>query len=765
MIIHCRRQSLIFVLILILTTCATDPHINTAVAQSYTKFDLRQSLMKIGKIIFVYGSASEGIPDQYEKLIGQMEGYRRLNFSKEIKVDTNLTEEDFQNNIIFLLGTAKSNSWIKKIQKLLPFEKEETGFGFASRKYNKKEDVLKLSSFPNPFNRQLPLFLMIGNTETAVVQLLEKLVAQEGSRFIFRSWDYEVYRSTEKVVFGNLKEEDWTIDPNTHYDYLEKVDTFSQLDYVKIMAQNNPLEIDLKSKLESRLHKSMYQLIDFVGKIPDEGFTVSYQVYNDLEKKGLKYANNKVGHIDFSQNKVCVLVNDFFDGSQQCLENILLLRHLLGAPKTEALERGLSLYFSQDWRRKGYAYWTNRLYRSGNLPKLEDLLNNKSFRESSDLINEGSSASFVAFLIDYWGKETFLANYLKWPLANESIRNLEEEWHQFLKGQDFQELPFRPLTKEFLKGFNFAHEGYQIYNGYGSNLAKTSIEKLHQIGSNALAMVPYSYMRNPNKATPIPLERNVYSENDESVLFSHFVAKSQGMNTMLKPQIWLGRSWPGDVEMQSDEEWEQFFEYYYQWIIHYAMMAEIYEFDLFCIGVEFAKATIQRPEDWKKLIAKIRGVYGGPLVYAANWGTEFEKLEFWEDLDYIGLDCYYPIGEEKEMQQEELEANFEKVLSKVEALTKKYNKPFIFTEIGFRSVTEPWVNPHAGSNNRKSDEADQNLCYEVVFKCIEKKDWCSGIFWWKWPSYLHFRRSNGGGFTPSNKLAESTVEKWFKKLN
>ena len=108
------------------------------------------------------------------------------------------------------------------------------------------------------------------------------------------------------------------------------------------------------------------------------------------------------------------------------------------------------------------------------------------------------------------------------------------------------------------------------------------------------------------------------------------------MSTMLKPQIWVGsNSWPGDIKMKSQEEWDIFFDNYYRWVRHYAMLAEINELDSYCIGVEFAKATLAKEEAWRKLIKKLRGIYSGQLTYAANWGDEFENLTFWDELDFI----------------------------------------------------------------------------------------------------------------------------------
>ena len=143
-----------------------------------------------------------------------------------------------------------------------------------------------------------------------------------------------------------------------------------------------------------------------------------------------------------------------------------------------------------------------------------------------------------------------------------------------------------------------------------------------------------------------------------------------------------------------------FFEHYYRWMRHYALLAEMYEADMLCVGVEFAQATLAREEDWRQLIRRLRGIYRGPLVYAANWGEEYEQLAFWDELDAIGLNCYYPLGQEDSLDLPELTRRFSAILDKVEKTANKWNKPLFFTEIGFRSVAAPWQQPHAEAGDR-----------------------------------------------------------------
>ncbi len=232
---------------------------------------------------------------------------------------------------------------------------------------------------------------------------------------------------------------------------------------------------------------------------------------------------------------------------------------------------------------------------------------------------------------------------------------------------------------------------------------------------------------------------------------------------MLKPQIWMRGSWPGNIKMTNESDWELFFDYYYRWMRHYALLAEVWEIDMLCVGVEFAEATQARPEEWRKLIRKLRGIYSGPMTYAANWGAEFENIDFWDELDYIGLNCYYPLSKSQNPGRDELEKGFEQTLIKVEKVCRQYQKPLIFTEIGFRSVENTWIQPHEEANGRAVSEEAQQLCYDIVFNHLMDKKWCRGIIWWKWPSYPNYDHRGGTGFTPSGKLAEKVIEEWFSK--
>ena len=126
------------------------------------------------------------------------------------------------------------------------------------------------------------------------------------------------------------------------------------------------------------------------------------------------------------------------------------------------------------------------------------------------------------------------------------------------------------------------------------------------------------------------------------------------------------------------------FDQYQRFLEHYVQLAKTSHADLFCVGGELAHLTPYDSE-WRKLIARVRQLYPGPLVYAANFGEEFEHVAFWDDLDYIGLQEYYPLPDNLAVDS---------IVQKVETVQQKYHRPVIFTEVGFPSLAganrQPW---------------------------------------------------------------------------
>jgi hypothetical protein len=557
-------------------------------------------------------------------------------------------------------------------------------------------------------------------------------------------------REVPKAVLDALPVQPDTVLQTTHFQLL----VHGTFDYA-------PIE-----KYADRLEKAVVAIRDFTGsncELP----LLRCHFYQSAEEKGLLTGNHSQAHILAEKNELHAVLAPVYEGIPSGQELELLLKILVGdSPKT-ALRCGLAVYFSPDWQGAGHSFWVKKLGNADALPSLTELLENDHWEHCSNLVAGAIAASFVEFLIKKWGKTAFLKQYLTWNLAPDQLAELESEWRKHVADlpENMAQIATVRTTLPFFKGFNFAHEGYALYNGYGSRMAGKALDYLANLNTNAVAIVPYSYLRTPASPTPFPVMKRAGTENDEAVVQTCYDARQRGMSVMMKPQIWVGHhQWTGDIAMKTEADWQAFFHYYTHWILHYAFLAEVHRCEVLCIGTELVQTTLQREADWRVLIQKIRAVYSGKLVYAANWGEEFEKINFWDQLDYIGLDCYYPLHDKEDASEKELRKGFQSIVQRIEKVQQRFHKPLIFTEIGFPSCHAPWRQPHHDGRDAAFNAEHQRRCYEVVFEALQGKPWCGGLFWWKFPSHLEIHRSDNTGFTPFNKPAETVVKNWFGKI-
>ena len=86
--------------------------------------------------------------------------------------------------------------------------------------------------------------------------------------------------------------------------------------------------------------------------------------------------------------------------------------------------------------------------------------------------------------------------------------------------------------------------------------------------------------------------------------------------------------------------------------------------ELFCIGTELSFAS-QKTDKWKELIQKVKTSYDGKLTYAANWDN-YKNIKFWDDLDFVGIDAYFPLSYTTKPDLEELKNGWNKWSMEIE---------------------------------------------------------------------------------------------------
>lgn len=297
-------------------------------------------------------------------------------------------------------------------------------------------------------------------------------------------------------------------------------------------------------------------------------------------------------------------------------------------------------------------------------------------------------------------------------------------------------------------------------------VTEKEFESLIKNNINWISQTPFAWQGGPEEPV-IRMNTNSdrvwWGESDIGIGETSRLAEKVNIKTLLKPHLWIRGSWPGEVKMTDELKWREWFSNYKTFIVHYAKLAEENNLEIFCVGTELSQSS-PRTEDWRKIIREVRKVYSGKLTYAANFHNEFENIEFWDDLDFIGVQAYFSLADKNNPTTEELVSNWTQHLASIEKIQKKYSKPILFTEIGYRSTTdaaiEPWKWPQENKEAISSSET-QARCYEAFFKAAWKKPWLAGAYFWKW--YPHGgNRMQEIDFTPQGKHAEKVLMENFR---
>ena len=274
-------------------------------------------------------------------------------------------------------------------------------------------------------------------------------------------------------------------------------------------------------------------------------------------------------------------------------------------------------------------------------------------------------------------------------------------------------------------------------------------------------------------------ERGWWGESDAGLATTARLARAAGIRTLLKPHLWLTGAapgqWIGDIAMASEADWTRWFESYRSFLLHYAALAEREGIEALAVGTELKVAATTREADWRRLIADVRNVYRGQLTYAANWFEEYQDIRFWDALDFVGIQGYFPVAERSGAGIAELEQGWRRHLPALESFANRVGKPIVFTEIGYKSTSdtaiEPWVWPQRSARGTaaarryhdlgRADARAQADAYEAFFRALWERPWFGGAYFWKW--YPKTRSSDPADvdFTPQGKPAERVLARWY----
>jgi hypothetical protein len=244
-----------------------------------------------------------------------------------------------------------------------------------------------------------------------------------------------------------------------------------------------------------------------------------------------------------------------------------------------------------------------------------------------------------------------------------------------------------------------------------------------------------------------------------------------GLSVLLIPHIypwdwtWRGQLNPGGGPAGTEEAWDRWFDSYRDYLMGWADVAADEGVAMLSIGVEFKTATWRFRDRFAILAEEVRQRYDGLLVYSANW-DEVDEVGFWDRVDVIGLNAFYPLSTLEEPDPGDMLRNAEAFADSLEILSRVYDKPVIFTEVGFKALTdsyrEPWIWPE-DLGDVEADDAMQALLFDITFAAYWDEDWFGGLFVWKFlADPADDTQEPAFGFSPRMKPAQDVIECWFR---
>jgi len=290
--------------------------------------------------------------------------------------------------------------------------------------------------------------------------------------------------------------------------------------------------------------------------------------------------------------------------------------------------------------------------------------------------------------------------------------------------------------------------------GYADPKVQEDLQRIKDIGSTAVTIVPTWYMKNSSANAIRP--NAAKTPSDTSLESAIGFAEDIGLKVILKPHVdVIDETFRGDIQPADRTKW---FASYEDFIGHYADFATRTGADLFVVGTEL-KSVSGDTDPWKQVIATVEGKFSGELTYAANW-DEVDQVQFWDGLDLIGVDAYYPLASEgQKPTEDELVSAWQTPIGSLKATSDRWGKPVLFTEIGYPTQADAAARPFEVREGEPEDQGAQATAYRAAITAFADVEWLRGMSWWDWradPSKAETKQMKIG-YPPEGKESEDVL--------
>lgn len=302
--------------------------------------------------------------------------------------------------------------------------------------------------------------------------------------------------------------------------------------------------------------------------------------------------------------------------------------------------------------------------------------------------------------------------------------------------------------------------------GYGSDACARTMLETRRMGGSWVSITPFGRVYDLRPGGIDPTFEMPFRENQRAVARAVEQAHAAGLRVMLVPHLWVeSGEWRALIDPGTDEGWRTWAAAYERFVVSWARIAATTRVDMFSVGVELRSwVTTPRASSFFDVIRAVRRVYPGLLTYAANW-DDVEDTAVLGALDVIGVNAFFPLADRKGAPPEVLRRSGTEVAARMRTLAEAWQKPIVFTEVGYTTRTdpafEPWTWPDA-MTHVTVDQAAQAQAFEAVLAPLLEEPWFAGFFVWRvYADPDDLSQEAEWGFSPRGKAAESVIRDAF----
>ncbi|WP_155803371.1 hypothetical protein [Bordetella sp. FB-8] len=297
-----------------------------------------------------------------------------------------------------------------------------------------------------------------------------------------------------------------------------------------------------------------------------------------------------------------------------------------------------------------------------------------------------------------------------------------------------------------------AHRGFDLVQdkhvALGSLQAHASLQALRDTGANTVAIVPLLRQSRPD--TP-DVDRSLDMSDGE---LAHFIRQAHklGLQAVVDPRIQVSDGRPDDVRMGSDRDWAAWFHHYEQALVGLAAVAADEHAQALVIGTDLDQ-TLSRPE-WTALIARLRRVYPGRLIYAAQGAAGAQRVPFWNKLDAVGV-TLQPV-----LDAAGGPASWRAALAgerkHLLALARQTGRPIFVAELGFSAGPNPAAQADSHAMPPPSIDATVQSRALSTWLAELSNPAIRTVLVWRWNQ----AEQNGGFIAQDKKIAQAMTRRW-----